>query len=241
MWIERAGLESRAVPAAGRWPRAVEVPAGRELAQLPAARPAGARAAGFGRAAFVAALLPALAHQALAHQAPVHQTTARAPAPATSGLAFVMPVTPACISSPFGPRVLPDRPLAGTFHNGIDIPAPIGAPVSAIAPGTVIRVQRHGVGGLEILVQHEGFIGVYSHLGLVAPPVAEGRRTVYGGERLATVGRTGLTYGPHLYFGMLVGGRPVDPAPYLGLKSCGAGVAADGDTRIRPTRLFARH
>src|SRR5689334_2131996 len=66
------------------------------------------------------------------------------------------PVTPACVSSPFGPRVLPDRPLAGTFHYGIDLPAPEGAPVRAIAPGEVIRVQRHGPGGLEILVQHPG-------------------------------------------------------------------------------------
>ena len=62
-----------------------------------------------------------------------------------------------------------------------------------------------------MLVQHDGFIGVYSHLGLIAPLVAEGRRTLYSGERIATVGRTGLTYGPHLYFGMIVNGRPVDP------------------------------
>src|SRR5450432_1309795 len=77
---------------------------------------------------------------------------------------LIPPVASACVSSPFGPRTLPNRPLAGTFHNGIDLPAPIGSPVAAVAPGTVIRVQRHGVGGLEILIQHEGFVGVYSHL-----------------------------------------------------------------------------
>ena len=82
------------------------------------------------------------------------------------------PVAPACVSSPFGPRILPNRPLAGVFHNGIDLPAQIGSPVLAVAPGTVIRVQRHGIGGLEVLIQHDGFVAVYSHLGLVAPALA---------------------------------------------------------------------
>jgi murein DD-endopeptidase MepM/ murein hydrolase activator NlpD len=154
---------------------------------------------------------------------------------------LIPPVASACVSSPFGPRTLPNRPLAGTFHNGIDLPAPIGSPVAAVAPGTVIRVQRHGVGGLEILIQHEGFVGVYSHLGLIAPVLAEGVKTMYGGERIATVGRSGLTYGPHLYFGMILNGRPVDPAPYLKVGLCGSGAGGAQDTRIRPTRLFAQH
>jgi murein DD-endopeptidase MepM/ murein hydrolase activator NlpD len=155
------------------------------------------------------------------------------------------PVTPACISSPFGPRILRARPLAGTFHNGIDLPAPAGAPVRAIAPGVVIRVQRRGPGGLEILVQHAGFIGVYSHLGMVAPAIAEGRRVVSGGEKLGVIGHSGLTYGMHLFFAMIVGDRPVDPAPYLGLSLCGAarrtpGDASAADANVPPTRLSTR-
>ena len=120
------------------------------------------------------------------------------------------------------------------------MPAPIGSPVTAIGPGTVIRIQHHGIGGLEMLVQHDGFIGVYSHLGLIAPLLAEGRKTIDGGERIGTVGHTGLTFGPHLYFGMIVNGRPVDPVPYLKIASCGAGDVASGDKRIRATRAFAR-
>jgi murein DD-endopeptidase MepM/ murein hydrolase activator NlpD len=159
---------------------------------------------------------------------------------ASTKVIMLPPVEPACVSSPFGPRVLPNRPLAGTFHNGIDLPASIGSPVTAVAPGTVIRVQRHGVGGLEILIQHDGFIGVYSHLGLIAPILLDGRKTIYGGERIATVGRSGLTYGPHLYFGMIVNGRSVDPAPYINVGLCGSGALAARDPRIRPTRLFAQ-
>jgi murein DD-endopeptidase MepM/ murein hydrolase activator NlpD len=154
---------------------------------------------------------------------------------------MLAPVVPACVSSPFGPRTLTDRPLAGTFHPGIDLPAPLGAPVRAVAPGTIIRVQRRGVGGLEMLVQHEGFVGVYSHLGLISPTILNGRRTVAGGQQLATVGRSGLTYGPHLYFGMLVNGRPVDPTPFLGVAVCGGAAAPVADQRVRPTQLVALH
>jgi len=95
------------------------------------------------------------------------------------------------------------------------------------------------VGGLEILIQHGGFIGVYSHLGLIAPAIAEGRKTVRKEERIATVGRSGLTYGSHLYFGMIKDGHAVDPAPYLGIGPCGGPTAAKPDTAFNPARLFS--
>lgn len=150
------------------------------------------------------------------------------------------PVREACVSSPFGPRIMPNRPLAGSFHYGIDLPAPVGSAVKAVGPGTVIRTQRRGLGGLEMLIQHDGYVGIYSHLGSITPALAEGGQFVYGGERIATVGMTGLTYGPHLYFGMMVGDRPVDPAPYLKVQACGATRFVDRDGRIAPTRIFAR-
>lgn len=147
---------------------------------------------------------------------------ARPPVPST----LLTPVTPACVSSPYGPRVLANRPLAGRFHPGIDLPAAAGASVRAVAPGRIIRAQRKGVGGLELLVQHDGFMGVYSHLGQVAPRVAEGHMTVQAGDTIGRIGRTGVTYGTHLYFGMLIDGRPVDPAPYLTVAPCSAAPAA---------------
>jgi murein DD-endopeptidase MepM/ murein hydrolase activator NlpD len=134
---------------------------------------------------------------------------------------LVPPVNPACISSPFGPRVLPDHPLAGTYHYGIDFPAPAGASVLATAPGKVIRVQKKGPGGLEILVQHDGFVGIYSHFGMLSPAFAEGKTDVAAGEKLGVVGRTGIISGTHVYFEMILAGKPVDPAPYLGVPLCG--------------------
>lgn len=155
---------------------------------------------------------------------------------------LLRPVGADCISSPFGPRVLPNHPLAGTYHYGVDLPAPAGAPVHAAAPGKVIRIQRKGPGGLEVLVQHDGFVGVYSHLGMVAPALAEGKTTLVAGEKLGVVGHTGVTFGMHLYFEMIMSGRPVDPAPYLGLPLCNGGVhrtltdVLDADGKIPPTR-----
>ena len=114
----------------------------------------------------------------------------------------------------------------------------------AIAPGEVIRVQRRGPGGLEILVQHHGFVGIYSHLGMVAPAIAEGQRAVTGGEQLGVVGQSGVMYGMHLFFGMIVDDRPVDPAPYLDLSLCsGAHRTPDdmltADGKRPPTRAYA--
>jgi murein DD-endopeptidase MepM/ murein hydrolase activator NlpD len=154
------------------------------------------------------------------------------------------PVSSACISSAFGPRILPNRPLAGTYHYGVDMPAPAGEAVRATAAGHVMRIQHKGPGGLEMLVQHDGFVGVYSHLGMVAPAIAEGKTAVAAGEKLGVVGNTGVTYGMHLYFEMLLSGRPVDPAPYLRVPLCHGGVyrvRADiigADGKIPPTRHF---
>lgn len=180
------------------------------------------------------AWLPALiAVPAFAH-APFHRATAATLRP---------PVTPACISSPYGKRVLPNHPLAGTFHNGIDLPAPAGASVHAVAAGQVIRAQRRGPGGLELLVQHHGFVGVYSHLGSIAPAIAEGHFQVHAGQKLGVVGHSGVTYGMHLFFAMERDGKFVDPASYLDIALCHAGLrrrsdmlASDG--KIPPTRHF---
>jgi murein DD-endopeptidase MepM/ murein hydrolase activator NlpD len=130
------------------------------------------------------------------------------------------PIDPTCVSSPFGPRVLSKQPQAGPYHNGIDLAAPAGTPVLATAPGTVIRIQQKGPGGLEMLVQHERFIGIYSHLGMVMPAFAQGKRAVGAGEKLGVVGNTGLTTGPHLYFEMDFAGKPVDPEAYLKIPRC---------------------
>ena len=54
------------------------------------------------------------------------------------------------------------------------------------------------------------------------------------GEKLGVVGRTGVVSGPHLYFEMILGGKPIDPAPYLRLAFC------HGDGLSPPVRTTAK-
>jgi murein DD-endopeptidase MepM/ murein hydrolase activator NlpD len=140
------------------------------------------------------------------------------PQPASGALR--LPVSPACVSSPFGWRhaVGPHAPAG--FHNGVDLPAPAGATVRAAAPGRVARIERRGIGGLQVVLQHDGYQTLYAHLGTLTPALAEGKRQVAAGEPIARIGRTGITYGTHLFFEVLANGRPVDAAPLLGVKPC---------------------
>lgn len=168
---------------------------------------------------------------ALAFQtAPAHtQTTpavaaVRLPAPALAPASLAAPVTPACISSPFGPRRAVG-PHAALFHNGIDFPAPAGAWVHAVAPGHVIAIRRLGTEGLEVDIGHDGpdgiFVTRYAHLGTVAPALATGKATVATGDALGRIGRSGITYGTHLHFELHVDGHPVDAEPFFAVKRCG--------------------
>ena len=132
------------------------------------------------------------------------------------------PVTPACISSPYGMRraIGPHAPAA--FHNGVDLPAPAGALVRAAADGTVLRIKRQGLGGVTIHLGHPGgLVTLYAHLGNLAPAIAEGRRAVTAGTPLGHVARTGVTYGTHVFFAVLRGTEAVDPEPLLGIPRCG--------------------
>lgn len=131
-----------------------------------------------------------------------------------------LPLSPACISSPFGPRVAPG-PRGSRNHLGIDIPAMAGVWVRAVAAGQVAAIRRRGAAGLEIEIRHaDGRLTRYAHLGTVAPKLASGAKRVAAGERIGRVGRSGTTYGLHLHLELLVDGRHVDPAPILGLAPC---------------------
>jgi murein DD-endopeptidase MepM/ murein hydrolase activator NlpD len=134
---------------------------------------------------------------------------------------WTMPVTPACISSPFGWRHYVGPMAPAGMHNGIDLPAPAGAHVYAVAAGRVRMVKKMGMAGLQIEILHpSGLVTMYAHLGSMSPAIATGQRIVTAGSWLGRIGRTGVTYGTHLFFMVLSDGKPVDPAPYLGVTSC---------------------
>jgi murein DD-endopeptidase MepM/ murein hydrolase activator NlpD len=170
-------------------------------------------------------LLPAGPHpQHAPEQNPIHDVKIYLAAALLLSLpapeALQVPVKPACVSSPFGPRrsLGPGAPAA--FHQGIDLPAAAGAPVFAVAPGVVVGVHRRGPGGLEVVIRHAAFTALYAHLGSIAPMLANGQTRIAAGERIGVVGRSGITFGTHLYFEVLKDGEPVDPQPLLGVPSC---------------------
>ncbi|MBA3889523.1 MAG: M23 family metallopeptidase [Gemmatimonadaceae bacterium] len=94
-------------------------------------------------------------------------------------------------------------------HNGVDIAAPSGTPITAAAAGRVIFAGRKfGFGNTVELDHGNGVITRYAHARTIK--VRNGAR-VEAGATIATVGRTGLASGPHLHFEVIVNGSSVDP------------------------------
>jgi murein DD-endopeptidase MepM/ murein hydrolase activator NlpD len=141
--------------------------------------------------------------------------------PCAAQTALLPPVTPACVSSPFGWRYAVGPHAPAGFHNGIDLPAPAGAIVHAAAAGTILIIKRQGLGGVTIDIGHPGGLTtLYAHLGNLVPAIAEGKRQVVAGEPLGHVARTGVTYGTHVFFAVLVNGQAIDPLRFMAVPPC---------------------
>lgn len=99
-------------------------------------------------------------------------------------------------------------------HQGVDIFAPRGTPVLAVAPG-VARASSNRLGGKVIWHRTDkGQNFYYAHL----DSQAISRKRVKVGDTLGFVGNTGNAKytPPHLHFGIYLSGRgAVDPFPYI--------------------------
>ncbi len=103
------------------------------------------------------------------------------------------------------------------FHAGIDLAAPSGTPVRAVADGRVRVADWVGGYGRLIELDHgQGWTTRYGHLqrALVAS-----EQVVEAGEMIALVGSTGRSTGPHLHFEIRRHGQPVDPLSRLTARS----------------------
>lgn len=101
-----------------------------------------------------------------------------------------------------------------TVQNGVDIAAPAGAPVRAVAPGRVVHAGWFkGYGNIVIVDHGEGFHTLVAHLASMRTAMGE---EVEGGSVLGTVGDSGSLKGTYLYFELREKGRPVDPSPWFG-------------------------
>ncbi len=131
---------------------------------------------------------------------------------ASSRVAFVYPVMGPRMSSDFGVRTHPIKKVR-RHHDGIDLAAPVGAPIRAIAEGQVMYADPHGGYGRYIVIRHlNGFTSHYGHCEKV--DVAPGAAVV-AGQIIGTVGNSGVSTGPHLHFEIRQNGTAQDPERYL--------------------------
>jgi murein DD-endopeptidase MepM/ murein hydrolase activator NlpD len=119
------------------------------------------------------------------------------------------PVPQGLLTSPFGFRW-------GSFHKGLDIAAPVGSPVLACADGKIVftgsqkRFRRYGN---TVLIEHgSGAYTYYAHLSKV---LVKPGQSIKRGQKIALVGNTGRSTGPHLHLEVRVANQMYNPLAYF--------------------------
>lgn len=127
-------------------------------------------------------------------------------------LPTLYPILDGWYSSNFGYRIDPFNGQQ-SMHEGIDFPAEAGTPIVAAASGKVIYAEWHAQYGKMLEIDHgNGLVSRYAHASNLM--VKEGDLVVRG-QRVANVGSTGRSTGPHLHFEVRLNGVPQNPARFL--------------------------
>ena len=116
------------------------------------------------------------------------------------------------ISSPFGPRY---HPILGQWrhHSGIDMAASSGTIIRAAADGEVWTAGWLGGYGKTVMIGHtDKHVSLYAHASTL---LVKAGQQVKAGDRIARVGTTGFSTGPHLHFEIRVEGEPKDPQNFI--------------------------
>lgn len=117
----------------------------------------------------------------------------------------------------FGPAI---HPITGSWylHKGFDVADFTGTPVVAMAEGTVTKAEFDPYGyGNQVAIEHKyGFETSYAHLNRI--DVREGQ-WVEAGQRIGTIGMTGIATGTHVHVELSLGGQIIDPAPFIRLSN----------------------
>lgn len=122
------------------------------------------------------------------------------------------PVQGISITSGFGNRADPFTKRRA-FHSGVDFPAPKGTPIYASAGGRVIFSGRRTHYGYTVEIDHGGGLATrYAHASKLLVKRGD---VVMPGDKIALIGSSGRSTGPHLHFEILKDGRFVDPSIYL--------------------------
>ncbi len=116
------------------------------------------------------------------------------------------------ISSFFGKRTDPftGRPA---MHEGIDIAGKLGSGVLAVASGVVTWAgERYGYGNLVEINHGNGYVTRYAHNSEILVHVGD---TIKKGQRVALMGSSGRSTGPHVHFELIRNGRVINPLKYV--------------------------
>ncbi len=101
----------------------------------------------------------------------------------------------------------------GALHTGLDFPSDSGTAIVAAAGGVVVTADMHPAYGRTVEIDHgNGLVTRYAHASKIL--VATGD-LIRRGQKIAEVGSSGRSTGPHLHFEVLVEGVPQDPAKFL--------------------------
>ena len=122
------------------------------------------------------------------------------------------PVDSVQYTSNFGYRIDPFTGMQ-TFHEGIDFHGDKGTAVLAAASGKVIAAEWHDQYGKMVEIDHgNGLVSRYAHASRLY--VNEGDLVVRG-QKIAEIGSTGRSTGPHLHFEVRLNGVPQNPVRFL--------------------------
>ena len=122
------------------------------------------------------------------------------------------PISSGWMSSYYGMR---NDPFTGKreHHKGIDFAGKEGASVKAVASGVVTWAsERYGYGNLVEINHGNGYTTRYGHNKKILVKVGD---KIVKGDKIALMGSTGRSTGPHVHFEVLKNGRNVNPARYV--------------------------
>ena len=123
-----------------------------------------------------------------------------------NNFSFIVPVN-GKISSVFGWRN-PTTAKVPKYHTGLDLSAPIGTEILSSTDGEVILASNNGDYGKHYKIKTQDLIIIYAHCSKLL--LNEGDK-VFQGQKIAEVGSTGNSTGPHLHFEIRRGDRLINP------------------------------
>jgi len=116
------------------------------------------------------------------------------------------------LGSSFGWRIDPFNGHSA-LHTGLDFQATPGTTITAAAGGVVVAAEVHREYGNMVEIDHgNNLVTRYAHASRLLVKKGD---LVKRGQKVAEVGTTGRSTGPHLHFEVLVQGVPQDPMKFL--------------------------